>query len=78
MRIYIAGLMRGYHLLNWPAFDAASERLRAAGHDPVNPADLDRAEGYREQSFEAIRYTMGGRLLFGDGRCWRATTTEAV
>jgi hypothetical protein len=48
MRIYIAGPMRGIENYNFPAFDAAAKRLRAAGHDPVNPADLDRAIGVNE------------------------------
>jgi hypothetical protein len=50
MRIYIAGPMRSIEFYNFPAFDAAAERLRAAGHDPVNPADLDRAVGVNEHT----------------------------
>jgi hypothetical protein len=48
MKIYIAGPMRGIPLYNFPSFDAAAERIRAAGHDPINPADLDRAIGVFE------------------------------
>ena len=50
MRVYIAGPMRGYPLYNFPAFDAAAEALREAGHDPINPADLDRARGVDERT----------------------------
>ena len=45
MRLYICGPMRGIPFYNAPAFDAAAERLRADGDDPVSPADIDRAAG---------------------------------
>lgn len=40
-RVYIAGPMTGREMLNFPAFFAAEGKLRAAGHDVVNPARLD-------------------------------------
>ena len=40
MRIYIAGPMSNLPELNFPAFHEAADRLRAAGHEVVNPADL--------------------------------------
>jgi hypothetical protein len=46
MRVYIAGPMTGHPLWNFPAFDQASQELRAYGYTPVNPADLDRAVGF--------------------------------
>jgi hypothetical protein len=45
-RIYIAGPMRGHKHYNFPAFDAAAERLRRLGFEPVSPADADRALGF--------------------------------
>jgi hypothetical protein len=48
MRVYIAGGMRNYEAYNFPAFDAARDRLKVAGHEPVNPADLDREVGVIE------------------------------
>lgn len=45
-RIYIAGPMRGIAMYNFPAFDAARDKLRAQGWDPINPADLDRSIGF--------------------------------
>lgn len=48
--IYIAGRMRGIHRFNFPAFDAAAARLRAAGHSVISPAELDRAAGVDEFS----------------------------
>lgn len=40
-RIYLAGPMTGLPDLNWPAFHAAAAALRAAGHDVVNPAEIN-------------------------------------
>lgn len=44
--VYIAGPMRGIPMYNFPAFDLAAERIRAVGHDALNPADMDRAHGF--------------------------------
>lgn len=46
MRIYIAGPMRGIPEWNFPAFDEAEARWRAAGHVPFSPAQVDRALKY--------------------------------
>jgi len=42
MKIYISGPMSDMPYFNFPAFDAAAARLRAAGHDVFNPAEKDR------------------------------------
>lgn len=52
-RIYILGPMRGHDQYNFPAFYAMSEKLLAAGFDPVNPAQLDREDGFRIESLPA-------------------------
>lgn len=54
MKIYIAGPMTGLPEWNFPAFDAAAEILRLDGHDPVNPADLDREIGFDPRQTETV------------------------
>ena len=41
MRVYVAGPMTGIDALNFPAFHAEAARLRALGHDAVNPAEIN-------------------------------------
>ena len=46
--IYIAGPMQNCPLFNFPAFDAARDKLIAEGWNVISPADLDRAIGFHE------------------------------
>lgn len=39
MKLYVTGPMTGLPDMNFPAFNEASDRLRAAGYEVVNPAD---------------------------------------
>ncbi len=41
MKLYVSGPMTGKPALNFPAFHAASDALRALGFDVVNPATLN-------------------------------------
>lgn len=41
MRVYVSGPMSGLPGLNFPAFNEATLRLRAAGYSVVNPAELN-------------------------------------
>ena len=45
MRVYIAGPMRGIPRWNFDAFDKAKIIWLTMGHQPVSPADVDRALG---------------------------------
>lgn len=40
MKIYISGPMSGVEDLNFPAFHAAAERLRAVGYEVISPAEI--------------------------------------
>lgn len=46
MTLYLAGRMRGVQFYNFPAFDRARDALKAMGHTPISPADIDRANGF--------------------------------
>lgn len=41
MRTYLAGPMTGLPDLNFPLFHAEAQRLRATGHEVVNPAEIN-------------------------------------
>lgn len=42
MKIYISGPMSGLPDLNFPAFAEAAKKLAQDGHEPINPATLNR------------------------------------
>lgn len=50
MKLYLAGPMTGLPELNFPLFHAEAARLRAAGHQVVNPAEIntDPSAGWSE------------------------------
>lgn len=62
MTIYIAGPMTGIPQWNFPAFDAAAERLRRVGHIAVNPADFDREAGFDPAAHEVTKEFLAAAL----------------
>lgn len=60
MRLYISGPMTGVVEFNFPAFNAAAERLRAAGFKVENPADKGIIEGWLWSDY--LKYDL--RALF--------------
>ena len=53
-RIYVSGPMTGYPDLNFPAFNAAADKLEAEGWDVENPADKGIVEGWEWEDY--LRY----------------------
>lgn len=51
MRVYVSGPMTGLPDLNFPAFRAAADRLRAMGHDVVDPSTLGEPDGWCWEDF---------------------------
>lgn len=41
MRLYLSGPMTGIEDFNFPVFNATAAKLRAAGYDVVNPAEIN-------------------------------------
>jgi len=58
--VYISGPMRGRPQMNFPAFDAARDRLAKMGYTVISPADQDRADNpYADQTTDAEASTPG-------------------
>ena len=54
MQLYLAGPMRSIKDFNFPAFNAAAAKLRAAGHEVFNPAEkgLEKDAGAQQEPVE--------------------------
>ena len=61
MKVYLAGPMSGYERHNFPAFDEAAAALRAAGHEVVSPAEIDREHGF--DPFDTVTDAQYGLFL---------------
>ncbi|QDL55902.1 DUF4406 domain-containing protein [Rhodoferax aquaticus] len=69
-RIYVAGPMTGLPDFNYPAFNAASERLRALGFEVENPAENPEPHcgswlGYMRMAIRQLSQCDGVALLPG-------------
>lgn len=51
LRVYVSGPMTGLPGLNFPAFHAAADMLRRAGHEVVNPADEGSGDGLSYEEY---------------------------
>ncbi len=81
MRIYIAGPMTGHPDFNYATFRNAAARLREAGHDVVNPAELhgndfDRPFDYYLRRDLAALLTCEAIALLPDWPASRGATLE--
>ena len=80
MKIYVAGPMRNIPHFNFLAFNAASARLRADGHEVFNPAEHDialhnptgdNAKAERDHGFNL-------RDALGDDLAWICKHADAI
>lgn len=87
MMIYLAGPIRGVPQLNWPAFKAAAERLKADGHGVYSPlhqivslvgeeAVLANETGNEDQILKEARRSR--RKAFEQNLSWICTVVGAV
>lgn len=54
-RIYVAGAMSGLPDMNYPAFNAEADRLRALGFEVENPAENPEQESWEAYMRQALR-----------------------
>jgi len=66
MKIYISGPMSGLPNANFPMFFAVADRIRKAGHEPLNPAEgiTDLSQPWEWYMRHAIRM-----LTYADEMC---------
>ena len=67
--VFVSGPMRGIAEFNFPAFDAAADRLSALGYCVHSPAHRDRAEGFDptgltgNEDLKALGFDLGEALV---------------
>jgi nucleoside 2-deoxyribosyltransferase len=68
MKIYLAGPMRGYEKLNFPAFAKYAAQLRARGHEVFSPAEKG-LEKHAEANQESLAFRRAVFLLDTEWIC---------
>ena len=85
MKIYVAGPMRGYPDFNFPAFHAASAKLREQGHMVFSPAEKDQSIHGKDfakgtdgtlSSIESTGFSL--RRALGDDTAWICSEGEGI
>lgn len=66
MKFYLAGPMRGIKDFNFPAFDECAEYLKGCAFEVVNPAQLDRDEGFDPNGDGTIEEAQRRKMLGRD------------
>ncbi len=79
MRVYLAGPMRGYDNLNYPAFDRAARKLRKKGHKIFSPAENDRKlYGKRVATDKKLQQSISLRKMFALDMDWICNRADAI
>ncbi|PVU81534.1 hypothetical protein DDP54_15735 (plasmid) [Cellulomonas sp. WB94] len=84
MHVYVAGPMRGIPGFNFPAFNDATARLRAAGFAVFNPAERDIAHGFTGEGMTGFEDLNDGENRFNlrdalnDDLSWIAQHADAI
>jgi hypothetical protein len=86
-RVYVAGPMRGIVEFNFPAFNAAAEKLRAEGHTVFNPAerdierhgvDISKGNATGDVALAAAQHGFDLRVALGEDLAWICKEADAV
>jgi hypothetical protein len=87
MKIYVAGPMRGIPEFNFPAFNAAADKLRADGHEVFNPAqrdnerhgkDISKGNASGDEKLAAEQHGFNLRVALGDDLAWICAEADAI
>lgn len=87
MKVYVAGPMRNIPEFNFPAFNAATAKLRAEGHTVFNPAERDNerhgkdiskgnADGCEERAAKEHGFSL--REALADDTAWICREADAI
>jgi hypothetical protein len=87
MKVYVGGPMRGIPEFNFPAFNAAAEKLKAEGHIVFNPAAKDNERHGKDiskgnlagcEEVAAKEHGFNLRVALGDDLAWICAEADAI